>query len=255
MRRWDGSAPLVANGWKTLEGGVQIQFGDGSYGTGDYWTVPARTATAEVEWPQADGAPQFEARHGTAHAHAPLALVDLDADGNWTLHDDCRPLFTPLALRTRIAMVGGDGQELDPAAADHRLPYPLEVSVMNGRRPVEGARVRFAVLEGGGSLARLDGAEGGTRPSRSRPASAAWPASPGPSRRKPSAIGSRRSCSIDSASRSTRRSTSTRGSRPGESRRRPESRSTRCATDGRTLRNDGQVTLEELSGESTCCST
>jgi photosystem II stability/assembly factor-like uncharacterized protein len=161
VRRWDGTDTLVANGWRTLEDGVRVQFGAGDYVTGDYWTVPARTATAEVEWPRVDGAPQFEPRHGTAHAQAPLALVDLAADGTWTLRDDCRPLFTPLALHTRLSMAGGDGQELDPSAASRKLPYPLEVSVMNGCRPVEDARVRFAVLEGGGSLAAIVGAGAG----------------------------------------------------------------------------------------------
>ncbi len=162
VRRWDGTEPLVADGWKTLEDGVQVQFGGGDYVTGDYWTIPARTATAEVEWPRTDGAPQFEPGEGTAHSQAPLALVDLAADGTWTLHADCRRVFTPLALQTRLAMAGGDGQELDPSESSGTLPYPIEVSVMNGDRPVEGAWVRFAVFEGGGSLAPVGGGGGGS---------------------------------------------------------------------------------------------
>jgi hypothetical protein len=30
---------------------VSVQFSDGAYRTGDYWLIPARTATAEIEWP------------------------------------------------------------------------------------------------------------------------------------------------------------------------------------------------------------
>jgi photosystem II stability/assembly factor-like uncharacterized protein len=157
VRRWDGTADLVANGWISLEGGVRVQFGAGAYATGDYWTVPARTTTGEVEWPEASGAPQFEPRHGTAHAHAPLALVDLAADGTWTLHDDCRLLFSPLVHQTKISMAGGDGQELEEGAASPKLAYPLEVSVMNGRRPVEGAQVCFKAFEGDGALEPADG--------------------------------------------------------------------------------------------------
>ena len=68
LRRWDHDGGLANGdegallvvesaddtGWIDLEDGIEIQFphtADNTYRTGDYWLVPARTATAEVEWP------------------------------------------------------------------------------------------------------------------------------------------------------------------------------------------------------------
>jgi len=55
IRRWDsaGAVPVNAAGnWLNLEDGVQVLWSGGSYATGDYWLVPARTVKADVEWPQ-----------------------------------------------------------------------------------------------------------------------------------------------------------------------------------------------------------
>jgi len=76
LRRWDHQAGDPAEGgltlgpdnaafiqesdgdfWLALEDGVEIQFEPAApgkpqqYRTGDYWLIPARTATADVEWP------------------------------------------------------------------------------------------------------------------------------------------------------------------------------------------------------------
>jgi hypothetical protein len=41
--------------WTPLEDGIEIQFGTSDaphkYRVGDYWTIPARTATADIVWP------------------------------------------------------------------------------------------------------------------------------------------------------------------------------------------------------------
>jgi hypothetical protein len=58
VRRWDCSpAPCAVDspdnyGYLQLENGVEVRFEAGTYHTGDYWLIPARTATANVEWPQ-----------------------------------------------------------------------------------------------------------------------------------------------------------------------------------------------------------
>jgi hypothetical protein len=58
VRRWDCSpAPCAINspdnyGYLQLEDGVEVRFESGTYHAGDYWVIPARTATANVEWPQ-----------------------------------------------------------------------------------------------------------------------------------------------------------------------------------------------------------
>ncbi len=63
--------------WMDLEDGVQIQFSNsGSYRTGDYWLIPARVATGQVEWPQADDLnPQPLPPHGVEHHYALLGAV------------------------------------------------------------------------------------------------------------------------------------------------------------------------------------
>ncbi len=80
-----GTLLIQKDTWLTLENGVQIYFhDDGSdphYRTGDYWLIPARTATGDVEWPQK---PDNEGKlhpvalppHGVTHHYAPLAVVN-----------------------------------------------------------------------------------------------------------------------------------------------------------------------------------
>jgi hypothetical protein len=64
--------------WLTLENGIQIQFqpaptegGKNTYRTGDYWLIPARTATGNVEWPDGKALPP----KGVDHHYAPLARI------------------------------------------------------------------------------------------------------------------------------------------------------------------------------------
>jgi hypothetical protein len=112
LRRWDHQAgnprlggPQLSNGaalvvesegeadsaWLTLEDGVQIQFpkpsaGQNTYRTGDYWWLPARTATGDVEWPGPVGQPLAVPPHGVQHHYAPLAIVTVDGNGAVSLH-------------------------------------------------------------------------------------------------------------------------------------------------------------------------
>jgi hypothetical protein len=103
LRRWDhkgdarkdGAVAIVEAGgpdknWFILEDGVQIQFQDGAdYRTGDYWLIPARTQTGDIEWPKdKDGEPLSQAPHGVTHHYAPLAVFSI-VGGNPTI-DDCR---------------------------------------------------------------------------------------------------------------------------------------------------------------------
>jgi len=64
---------------------------------GDYWLIPARTLTGKVEWPR-DGAGNstFEARHGTRHHYAALAVVSFTGGAFAADVLDCRKLFPPL---------------------------------------------------------------------------------------------------------------------------------------------------------------
>jgi hypothetical protein len=140
LRRWDQSAgdpdeggltlandnaALVQEGvWLALEDGVQIRFQPAdpvapapgqtnnpvnSYITGDYWLIPARTATGDVEWPKvtnAQGTPETDAQgnimplalppNGVRHYYAPLAVIAV-GDAGVTVVSDCRSSFEPLA--------------------------------------------------------------------------------------------------------------------------------------------------------------
>jgi hypothetical protein len=67
----------VEGAWIDLEDGVQVWFDQrGSYRTGDYWLIPARTVTADVEWPRdASGQPLLAPPAGVDVHYAPLAWV------------------------------------------------------------------------------------------------------------------------------------------------------------------------------------
>jgi hypothetical protein len=107
LRRWEqkarddeelrgGARPVVEEeAWLDLEDGVQIQFRkDGTYQTGDYWLIPARTELGDVWLPfDRRGAPD-----GIDHAYAPLALI-ATGEGGVVRDDvvDCRRSFEALA--------------------------------------------------------------------------------------------------------------------------------------------------------------
>ena len=132
LRRWDQQAGDPADGelqlandgaalieesatdWLQLEDGVQIQFeppdtgGPASqYVTGDYWLIPARTATQDVEWPTEMGLDNqgnpvvvhlSKPPDGVQHHYAPLAVISVSAAGAVTVEaPDCRKQFGPLA--------------------------------------------------------------------------------------------------------------------------------------------------------------
>jgi photosystem II stability/assembly factor-like uncharacterized protein len=161
VRRWEGQAEVKFGQWVELEYGVFVEFAEGpdaadAFRSGDYWTIPARTLTGRVEWPQSDGSPRFEERQGPRRHVAPLAIVDVDAAGVWSLEQDCRKQFPPLTDLVHMYYVGGDGQEIMPPvplSKENSVPLdrPLEVGVANGGTPVADAIVDFVVVEGDGS--------------------------------------------------------------------------------------------------------
>jgi len=144
LRRWEHRGDLTAlggalriteysdtgQGWIDLEDGVQVWFAkDGQskaqYQAGDYWLIPARTATGDVEWPHerddrgdpkldGDGNPIGTAigPRGTHHYYAPLLLSTGPIEAPTTT--DCRCAIQPLpCVRYRYAFdgkaVGGGG--------------------------------------------------------------------------------------------------------------------------------------------------
>lgn len=105
LRRWDQNSPQAtadglpaASGWLDLEDGIQVFFSPGNYRAGDYWLIPARTATGEIEWPPyaiPNLAPEEQLPLGIKHYYCRLALVKVQA-GKITELQDCRPLFPSL---------------------------------------------------------------------------------------------------------------------------------------------------------------
>jgi hypothetical protein len=173
VRRWD-SAPakpgkwLAPDGEKTLnsvakfelEDGVVVEFGVGTFRTGDYWLIPARTALPFVEWPTVSGVPVPLPPQGVTHHYCKLAIVKLSASV-FTI-TDCRHLFPPLTELTSLFYVSGESQEATPdptkpPATLLPLALPLKVGGANGEWPVAGARVRFKVKTGGGKLTPAPG--------------------------------------------------------------------------------------------------
>ena len=77
----DGAADVIErtknnSHWLNLEDGVQVQFEPGAnYRRGDYWLIPARTATGDVEWPGPPDNPDPRPPKGVEHHYAPLAVV------------------------------------------------------------------------------------------------------------------------------------------------------------------------------------
>ncbi|MFE0022433.1 DUF6519 domain-containing protein [Amycolatopsis sp. NPDC059021] len=100
----DGALPIVEGDWIDLEDGVQVMFtappkppgaadadavSRGTYRRGDYWQVPARTITGDVEWPDnPDGSPAARLPHGVDYHYVPLAFVDTAGAAK-----DLRPKF------------------------------------------------------------------------------------------------------------------------------------------------------------------
>ena len=97
IRRWDSpGAVALTNAFQTLESGLQVKFANGSYKTGDHWLVPARTVTANIEWPtDHDGNPFFLPPAGIKHHYCHLGIVEFDGK-TWTSVEDCRVQFPPL---------------------------------------------------------------------------------------------------------------------------------------------------------------
>lgn len=172
VRRWDckeGPIPVIVatspttENWQELEDGVEVEFEAGTYRTGDYWLIPARTLTGNVEWPQSapdaqnETKPLFETRHGVEHHYCPLALLEL-SNNAWKA-TDCRKLFPPSTELSPLYYVSGDGQEAMPDPTQPQSPtqfVPLSAPLQAGVANRVGAKVRFRITEGKG---RLDGSE------------------------------------------------------------------------------------------------
>lgn len=111
LRRWDmtdGQVALdgslnpigvpIVPGWIELENNIQVNFSDGFYAGRSYWQIPARTATADIEWPPFDVPntnPVPQPPLGPDHFFCRLALLSVTG-GEIQVQEDCRSTFPPL---------------------------------------------------------------------------------------------------------------------------------------------------------------
>jgi hypothetical protein len=148
LRKWDGVASVVVpslnEGYIELESGVQVRFEEGAYATGDFWLVPARTATGSVEWPFTEPQPPA----GIVHHYAVLGVLQFDGSQLPSIRDE-RDLFPTLTELDSLFYLSGDGQQAPPGQV---VPQPLRVGVARGQWPVPGASVRFSVTGGSGTV-------------------------------------------------------------------------------------------------------
>jgi hypothetical protein len=131
MRRWDqsgasatASAIPVSSSPVPLENGIQVNFSKGQFQSGDYWTIPARTANGSIDWPPcgSDGK-HFQTSSYIAVNQAPLACasrVSIKIDNLIELRTvvfDQRSLFPALATKAihieDISWSNADLQTLD----------------------------------------------------------------------------------------------------------------------------------------------
>ncbi|HEX3359160.1 MAG TPA: DUF6519 domain-containing protein [Tepidisphaeraceae bacterium] len=146
VRRWDqltdtaNGIPLAPGTWIDLENGIQVQFAPGTYTSGDYWLIPARTATGQIEWPPCDseGSP-FQKPHQTLIHRAPLACIHWTPQSKQFTVEDCRRIFWPLttdALHvTNINWANDDFISLDTDPPDNATSVGLALAVALDQAP------------------------------------------------------------------------------------------------------------------------
>jgi hypothetical protein len=85
MRRWDQTGPsatssgiAVSSTPIALENGILVNFSAGEFQPGDYWTIPARTANGQIDWPPCGGNGEyFQPANYVQIYQAPVACVGL----------------------------------------------------------------------------------------------------------------------------------------------------------------------------------
>ncbi|MDI3403651.1 DUF6519 domain-containing protein [Streptomyces cavernicola] len=160
LRRWDhregvrrkgrtaalrGGAVKVEEGvWLPLEDGAEVYFEKGGrYRAGDYWTVAARTATGDVEWPvNAARKPLLARPAGIVRHYAPLALVKGEQEPV-----DLRLAFSALATRS---IPHASEADLAAEARARDEEYAAENAAPSGMSRSETTAAAEAIVDEGG---------------------------------------------------------------------------------------------------------
>lgn len=159
LRRWDhqegiaakggltldetGAAKIVEGKLLNLEDGIQIRFEptNAVYRGGDYWLIPARTATGDIEWPlDAAQKPIPQPPYGVEHHYAPLAIVGFVPPPGAFPITDLRHRFDPIATCCPTIVVRRNPPAIPP---DDKITF---VALIN--RDIHGLRYRWTVIGG-----------------------------------------------------------------------------------------------------------
>ncbi|SYX83997.1 DUF6519 domain-containing protein [Paenibacillus alvei] len=133
MRRWDGTGNVTSGDWIALEDGIQIRFAAGNYKTGDYWLIPARTASGQIEWPSdSDGAPLAQPPEGIKHHYSRLAIVWNDNDRQSPDEDPCSP-HESNRVQSRVpepTLAKSNKSKISPMGLSFKLFSKIEPSIV-----------------------------------------------------------------------------------------------------------------------------
>jgi hypothetical protein len=169
-RRWDvnetqtqGDNALSGGVFVDLEGGIQVQFdAAGTYRTGDYWLIPARTVPGQygdIEWPMDENDPAALLPFGVTHHYCKLAILTAELVERFisiTDVKDCRKKFPPLTE------LPAGGNCCCSVSVGEGGDYPDLQSAIDAR-PADVDQWRICVIEGELHLedtVKVDGAAG-----------------------------------------------------------------------------------------------
>ena len=127
---------ILEGQWIALEEGVEVWFEPGgSYRPGDYWQIPARTITGDVEWPRDEhDEPLAVPPAGIRHRYCRLGFVEVAPYGTIEVISDCRELFPPLSAFTQLLYrVGRRPGRRSWAGASAAAPDPRGPRRASGR--------------------------------------------------------------------------------------------------------------------------
>jgi hypothetical protein len=130
-----------------LEDGIEVKFESGSYKTGDYWLIPARTITKDIEWSRTNGVPDALPADGIEHYYAPLSLIQFDDNKTIKPIADCRQFFSSSTLLTthsglRSTVVeGGSFKIVGPVY--HKVPGIIPPAIILGETDVTNNMVKY----------------------------------------------------------------------------------------------------------------
>ncbi len=155
VRRWDAprlldvKVPASENDWVPLEDGIEVAFEPGAYRPGDFWLIPARTATGDIEWPRdVAGQPLPRPPLGIDHHYCRLGFVTFDGN-DLDILSDCRQLFAALSQSgLHVTAIHVGGQPTSPPLRAG-MDVPIDTFLTQGLRivcdgPVDPATISLA---------------------------------------------------------------------------------------------------------------